>query len=1208
MPINKPIPDPLLAEAAIAADARYHAILSDVPDGKTEIERLGLMLREEGGSIAFGAQMNSPFAGQLGGGGNLEDKNLSRWVVRSQREWRGGRGQEAAYGDTTRFHDSVADTRFPGQILLPPKTTQIPVATSNDPQNVPQSSSTTAQTQVYAKWDTSNRAPNSITVKAEWSTKPGVDLENTTYPATIAADPLYYGATVANHRSVLQTFTAPVGGSATISKITVRLARYTQVSPEVWLNLFRRSDGVRIAETVKVTVTFTEAEYSSVARDVEFSFASPVPVTAGTEYIFGLVCFTNVAYQITAKQPSLGGTLYIQESLTAVEKIGYDMYFKINGGSTATDDALSKTRARQKLTTGGSTIVLSTISLYLKRTVWGAGSAVNVYLQNSGGTTVSTGTMTDPGVIDTWKSVSMSAFTLQANTDYYIVLEADASTNSNNVNIIWNGSDGVSPVAATSTSTGGSWSAWSNSLTTKLYYQINSPSAINPYYGPWDYRVEDRAQSFTIGGSTVAVSKARVYLQLVEWVGSPTLTLNIHADNSDAPGGIIGSAVISQADMTSQGLALVPGWLEKAITTSPAPLSANTRYWISMVATAPTITDRVIVDWHYNTTNGQYTGNVDTRGSTNFVSGSWQTLAGDAYFIINNGTGLGSSVTIPPIRFNGGWYIAAGTGIYKFNTGTSQFDLKYTANSSVTSMAVFAGKLFAALGDSTNMVESSDGTNWSASAGPKQWTWLRTYTGYMYGAKLTGGANALSYTADGTTWAAGITVATSAITLSGIIGFQNEIILVATTGIYALSSSYVYQTIDFSNEQYAGNGINAATWMADGKLYVPVGQSLHAYDGSRMTPVGLDLDEGLPVSDQGRVSAIVGSRSFLFVAIDAGTSGRSGIYAWNGTGWHCLVKATSAGRRIRSMGIEQSTSATNRPRLWYWEDGTPWYVEFPDLTDNPNGYASFQYQPTGYVVSSWIGGELSQIPKDFQSVIVRSSGCNSTTNVDIYIEVDRSGVWLPIGTITESPYQEIPFLAPTWGAIKTTSGSTAQVIQCQGGQETIAKMGIGDFVRINAEVGQIAMLGTTSFTLVVPLSEAPAAGTTVYPARPAGREIRYKAVLNTATATSTPIVKRISVKMQELLIDKFRFTMTVRIENGLRLRGTNAQAYPYTADQLRDLLYAWIRRLGPFYLTDPGGKKWKVKIASAAESGFTNQTSESFPSIRSTMTVVLDEV
>lgn len=552
--------------------------------------------------------------------------------------------------------------------------------------------------------------------------------------------------------------------------------------------------------------------------------------------------------------------------------------------------------------------------------------------------------------------------------------------------------------------------------------------------------------------------------------------------------------------------------------------------------------------------------------------------------------------------------MAAGTGIYKFNTGTSQFDLKYTANSSVTSMAVFAGKLFAALGDATNMVESSDGTNWSTSAGPKQWTWLRAYTGYLYGAKMTGGANALSYTADGTTWSDGITVATSAITLSGIVGFQNEIILIATTGLYALSAKYVYQTIDFSNEQYSGNGINAATWMADGKLYVPVGQSLHAYDGSRMTPVGLDLGEGLPVTDQGRVSAIVGSRSFLFVAIDAGASGRSGIYAWNGTGWHCLVKGTSLGRRIRAMGIEQSTSAANRPRLWYWEDGTPWYVEFPDLTDNPNGYASFQYQPTGYVISSWIGGELSQIPKDFQSIILRTSGCNTTTNVDLYIEVDRSGVWLPVGTVTESPYQEIPLLAATWGAIKTTSGSTAQVIECQGGQETIAKMGIGDFVRINAEVGQIANLGTTNFVLVVPLSEAPVAGTTVYPARPAGREIRYKAVLNTATTTSTPIVKRISVKMQELLIDKFRFTMTVRIENGMRLRGSNAQAYPYTADQLRDLLYAWIRRLGPFYLTDPGGKKWRVKIASASESGFTNQTSESFPSIRSTMTIVLDEV
>ena len=96
MPLNLPeqpdwVPVPPEEEPAIgAADYRYHIIFSDAPDEATEVERLGLMLTESG-PVGFNVQMSSPFAGQLGGPGQREDKDLSRYSVRSQREWRGGR-------------------------------------------------------------------------------------------------------------------------------------------------------------------------------------------------------------------------------------------------------------------------------------------------------------------------------------------------------------------------------------------------------------------------------------------------------------------------------------------------------------------------------------------------------------------------------------------------------------------------------------------------------------------------------------------------------------------------------------------------------------------------------------------------------------------------------------------------------------------------------------------------------------------------------------------------------------------------------------------------------------------------------------------------------------------------------------------------------------------------------------------------------------
>jgi len=1234
MPLSLPQPPTSSdAEAAVGdPDNRYHVKFSDVSDGVTEIESLGLILTE-GTSIGFNVQMTSPFSGQLGGQGNREDKDLSRWTVRSQSEWRGGRGQLTTYGDTDRFHDSLADTRFPRQILLPPKVNQIALATGTDPQNVPTQSSTTGQMRISAEYSSSGRTASNHEASAAWTLVPSADPEYDVDPT--GNDSAGWAGGSATRRHLFQKFVTTSGITATT--VQLKLSDYTASAAgsaglQVVICSNTTSGGLDTPNAVVWTHTITspeDATLTSTPTWISFTGDTPLALTSSTKYWVGVFSnaarFVNVAVagagygQAMVRASGTGGPFTIEERYTDRE-----MLFRINGGTVGTDGALTRVRLAQSFVSAESKTTTS-VRVNIARVTWAAGSvcSVNIYSNSAGSPNAivgATGTISIPSDTNAaWVTVSM-ACALTAGTTYWLVITPNSSTFANNITLSWTGSTSVVGTSKYSTETSGSWGAWSAFTQCQFHFGITFSTVGDlAGYDTHDLVVTSRAQSFTTDASVaVTPTKVRLYLQLINWTGSPTLQLGIYANSGGLPtGAAIYSVSLTQSTFTGQQAVLSSNWVELA-PGAPGALSLATKYWLVLTPTAPTVGDKVYVDWQMNSA-GTYSGGETAYKTVTNGTGSWAagTAGVDAYFIINNGTGSASAVTIRPVRFGTGWYIAAGVSIYKFNTSTSQLDLVYTAGATVTSLCSFAGKLYAALGDSTSMVESSTGASgsWSATSGPKTYTYLRAYNGYMYAANSTGGSTSLAYF-NGTTWTS-VTLANSAVTISDIVGFQNEIIIPTTTGLYSLSSSFVYQTSDYSNEQYAGNGTNCLTWMADGRMYVPIGQSLHAWDGVRLTPVGLDLDEGLPTDQQGHVSCLVGTRNFLFASVDGGLTARSGVYAYNGKGWHCLVQATAIGKRIRSMGLEQTTSSTNKPRLWFFEDGIPFYVEFPDLTDNPNGYldsagTGIAYQPTGFVTSSWMGGELSKVPKDFQSIIVASTGLSTNVNADIFVEVDRSGYWLAAGTVTQSPSQELDLFAGQWSPLTVSlyggfdENTTTEIWVAE---NTATAVTAGDFIRVNDEIVQVASVSHgVQINLVTPLSAAAAIGDTVYPSRPAGKEVRYKIVLNTDTPTSTPVIHRVSVKMQELLIDKFRFTLNVRLEDNLRLRGSTADAFPYTAAELRAQLYRWIRRLTPFYLTDPGGLIWRVKVAYASESGFTRTNAESSGNWKSSMTVVLDEV
>jgi hypothetical protein len=876
-------------------------------------------------------------------------------------------------------------------------------------------------------------------------------------------------------------------------------------------------------------------------------------------------------------------------------------YFYVNSGYSDSNwvpffypQKLSKTRIEANFTPAATT-AMTQMKVYIDRTTWAGSPTLRLRIFN-GLTQVATATAADPGATAAWVQFTMSA-TLTIGVAYTIVLEVDAPDifDVATVRMYGDNTSGATLKDFVSESYG-----WNTSFGPLLrpFFLVNSttnyPVVSTPYYFTHTGSETRRAQQFTVGASPVAMTFVRLRLKRTNWQGSPTLTLRLYSNSAGLPNTSLASASLTSAMFDTAGAVTSDAWVQVTIAFS---LVAATSYHLALEPDAPTVADAVTVEWYGDTLNGYASNQPSTStASDGFAFGAWSAATADLYFMINNGSPLAAAVTVQPQRFGASWYVASGAQVFRWNTGTSVWDSVYNSGgASITALCEFNGRIYAALGDATDMVDSATGNSgaWTATAGSRRYTYLRAFGGFLYAAKAAGGVGALAYT-NGTQWTTTDQLADASVVVTGLATMQNELIILSTARMYSLSSQFVYQIYNYDNEQAADNGRNAAQWVADGRLYVPIRNGLNAFDGMRMEPVGPETTEGLPSGEQGRISAMAGTKNYLFAAIDAGASGRSTIFAFNGRGWHCLAEATATGRRIRAIGIEATTAANGFARLWWWEDATPFYMEFPDLSDNPFNISGARYAASGELTSSRFGGELAQIVKDIQSVVVRTEGCSANQRVEVWVEVDGTGIWTQLGTVTESPYQEIVTNPGTMATKAVAAGSTRTVINIAG-PGTTSDCTPGAFVRINNEVVQIATVPSVSqFTLATPLTDAPVAGDSVYASRPAGREIRYRLVMRTNSPTLTPRVFRVSIRWQEQILGFFRFSMGIEINDELRLR-TGQQSYGVSANELRRILYRWGERSTPFTMVAPDGSNWRVKVTSFSESGWTRKETAGKP-------------
>ena len=557
-------------------------------------------------------------------------------------------------------------------------------------------------------------------------------------------------------------------------------------------------------------------------------------------------------------------------------------------------------------------------------------------------------------------------------------------------------------------------------------------------------------------------------------------------------------------------------------------------------------------------------------------------------------------VTVPVKRWE--WGFAGTVGFYTrgrdfISASAGTHNCRATLTAAVTDIEPFEANLYCAQGDSADMEYVAPTTLAITALASRRFTYLLTYAGYLYGLQQGGAMNYFN----GTSWlASNIQIGRPGYqTFTGMAGFRNEVIFAATTGLWSISADIPYQVYSFDELSSENAGSNLRTWVADGLLYVPVGEKLLAYDGTSMAAVWPIPTDDIERQYRGSITALATTQRLLFIAVNAGANGGySRIYCKAAGGnWHLVYQSANASEQIKSLNALQVGSDARLVKLLFFEDG---YFRWLNVWDEFSDLRLDNYPPTadtGTLTSSWTGTELRRIDKELAAIIVTAesiqtlAGTASTAaTIAVEAECDRTGIWVTAGTITLSGVQpvrqyEFEFSAPNYTSTVSsyTAATRALVVASASG------ISAGQFIRIGREVRQVTNVAGTTLTLHRELDSAPAASDPVYGSVPVAREFRYRLSLDPGGSSQdlAPVVHAVTWKYQDQLVDRYRFTLQIRVEDGMK---DNADgAYPLTAAQLRTRLYSQFRRGTPMRMISPTGDLFTVKVANVNEAMFSEQ-------------------
>lgn len=241
------------------------------------------------------------------------------------------------------------------------------------------------------------------------------------------------------------------------------------------------------------------------------------------------------------------------------------------------------------------------------------------------------------------------------------------------------------------------------------------------------------------------------------------------------------------------------------------------------------------------------------------------------------------------------------------------------------------------------------------------------------------------------------------------------VLYVSTTrGLYVHDAdANVLVPIDPEVPEHQDNGLGFLRYLDS--TYYSAGLGIYRFVNSPsqadVSVMGLDRRGGLPSDHAGTITKLVASHQEV-IALVNDASNEPAIYGWRPHevvrygevedphgAWQMLWDSGATGTEVDTM---LATTAYDTYRLWWSYGGTIYYMALPRDVLNPLELSTYNYASSGEVITPHLDGQEISDNKLAVELFVNAINATATETIVVDYEINESGSWVNLGTITAS--------------------------------------------------------------------------------------------------------------------------------------------------------------------------------------------------------------
>ncbi len=190
--------------------------------------------------------------------------------------------------------------------------------------------------------------------------------------------------------------------------------------------------------------------------------------------------------------------------------------------------------------------------------------------------------------------------------------------------------------------------------------------------------------------------------------------------------------------------------------------------------------------------------------------------------------------------------------------------------------------------------------------------------------------------------------------------------------------------------------MNCALGMFQNYPYFKNKYSLSRYDGTDISSIGYDLDDGLPSDKWGEITSMVSSWKYLFAAVKGATY--SHILAMDtGHNWQYYARIPTAGLWVREMHLSSDPDAIDR--LWCVFGNHPFPGYFLNPLVNPLQAATYSFVPTGYIAYPIHDGGMIEELGAYYDQDISADGVGASNKITCYYGLNGNSPVTTLGVV-----------------------------------------------------------------------------------------------------------------------------------------------------------------------------------------------------------------